>query len=236
MGTTKQTTTGQNSSTTTPTGSPLEQQFNQTMANNLNSLIPQAGQTSSSFLNLLNQWATAFGGGAAAQGPLGQLMGGISPDVQNSIVQESLRQLGPQFGQGGILNSGAAASIASRTAGDIYRNSAQFNVNNLGNVLSSLLTGNAQTQQPINQQAGILSSNLQGLRTTNQQGTSSSTQSQNPFLQNFYGGLGTGLGGAITGGLNPTNFASSFGNSVGGSQTAALSNPFGKAGGFWANQ
>lgn len=203
MGNTKQKTSSSSEQTTTPTASPMEDQFNKTMGDYLNKLMPQAGDTSSAFLDLLRQGATAFGGGAAAQGPLGQLLAGISPDAQNSMVQESLRQITPQFQQGGILNSGSAASIASRTAGDIYRNSAEFNVNNLGGVLSALLTGNAQTQQPINQQAGILSGNLQGLRSINQTGSSTSTTSRNPFLEGLYGGAGAAIGG----GLNPTNFA-----------------------------
>lgn len=144
--------------------------------------------------------------GQALPGYLQGLPGGISPDVQNSIVQESLRQIMPSFQQGGILNSGSAASIASRTAGDIYRNSAEFNLQNLQQLLNIGVGGQAMPLQLGTNTAGQLGGRLAGLRTGTSTG-SSTTYGMNPFLKSFQQAAGQAYGnpfqsyGQATGGF-----------------------------------
>lgn len=238
MGSNKQTTQSSQNQTYQASPTPLESQLNQTLSSNVNSTLPQAGQTQGSYLNLLNQGANAYTQGVGSAGlngtPLGMAIGGVTPDQQNSIVQQSMRYLDPQFQAGGYLNSGAAASIQSRTAADLLGQSAQFNVTNAGNVLQGLLSGNTNTQQTTNQQAALLSNNLQGLRQITQSGTASgSTQSMNPFLSSLESSAGSSIGGSI----NPASGLSSLGGGVsnlgqifGGSglqNLMAALNPFG---------
>ena len=79
-------------------------------------------------------------------GYLQDLAGGISPDVTNSIVQQSLKDIMPSFQSSGILDSGVAAEISARTAGDIRRASEEFNIGNRLNMLNLALSGQAQIQ------------------------------------------------------------------------------------------
>lgn len=128
-------------------------------------------------------------------GYLKDLPYGISKDVQDSIVQESLRQIMPSFQSGGILNSGAAASISARTAGDIYRNSAQFNLQNLQQLLNLGVGGQAQPLQMGMSAGSQLSSNLAGLRSySGSSNGSSTTMGMNPFLKSFQQSAGSSLG------------------------------------------
>ena len=213
MGNTKST----SSETSTPTPSPLENQFNQNLAGVVNPLLSQAGGVSSNMLNLVNQGAQAFTGGMPnVNTPLGKLFAGISPEMQSSMAQESLRQMGPQLGKAGLGTGGSGAAYQAKALGDIYRNSGQFNVQNLGNLMSSLFTGNIQTQTPINQQANILAGNLQGLRTTTRTGQTTS----NPFMENFMGTMGKSAAGLV----NPTNWAMAGAQGLG---NMFSTNPFG---------
>lgn len=209
MGSKKETQTQNTNNTYQATATPMENQLNQQLQGNLNATLPQAGQTQGSYLDLLNKGAQAYGGGINQAGingtPLGMAIGGVTPEQQNSIVQQSMRYLDPQFQQSGYLNSGAAASIQSRTAADLLGQSAQFNVTNAGNVLQGLLAGNANAQNTTSQNAQQLSSNLAGLRTVNQFGNSTTTNlSQNPFVSSFLtssgSAIGNGLGQGLVGG------------------------------------
>lgn len=209
MGSDKKTQTQNTNQTYQAFATPMESQLNQQLQNNLNSTLPQAGQTQGSYLSLLNQGANAYSHGIGAAGlngtPLGQAIGGITPEQQDQIVKNSMRYLDPQFQTGGYLNSGAAASIQSRTAADLLGQSAQFNVTNAGNVLQGLLAGNTNAQNITNQNAQQLSSNLAGLRTVNQFGNSTTTNlSQNPFVSSFLtssgSAIGNGLGQGLVGG------------------------------------
>ena len=67
------------------------------------------------------------------------------------------------------------------------------NLNNLLNLLNLAVGGQAQIQAPVMQQQAQLSQNLAGLRTINQQGSSSQTTQANPF-SSLMGGIGTGIG------------------------------------------
>ena len=134
--------------------------------------------------------------GMQLPGYLQGLPGGISPEVTQGIVDQSLRDIKPSFQQGGILDSGVAASISARTAGDIRMNSEQFNLQNLQQLLNLAVGGQAQIQQPIIGQSQVLGQRLAGLRSTNTTGGSTGmTSSMNPFLKSFQTSLGQSLGG-----------------------------------------
>lgn len=130
-------------------------------------------------------------------GYLNGLPGGIDQGVTDQLVQQSLRDIKPSFQQGGILDSGVAASASARTAGDIRLNSAQFNLQNLQQLLNLAVGGQAAIQQPIIGQSQILGQRLAGLRSVSQSGSSSgnsTTSSMNPFLKSFQTSLGNTLG------------------------------------------
>jgi len=130
-------------------------------------------------------------------GYLNTLPGGISPEVTQSLVDQSLRDIKPSFQQGGILDSGVAASIGARTAADIRNQSAQFNLQNLQQLLNLALGGQAQVQQPVIGQASALGQRLAGLTSVSQTGNSSMQSNQNPFLNSFAGGIGQGFGSSV---------------------------------------
>lgn len=245
MGSSKSTQTQNTNQTYRATPTPMENQLNQQLQDNLNSTLPQAGQTQGSYLNLLNQGANAYTQGIGAAGlngtPLGMAIGGVNPEQQDQIVKNSMRYLDPQFQQGGYLNSGAAASIQSRTAADLLGQSAQFNVTNAGNVLQGLLAGNANAQNTTSQNAQQLSSNLAGLRTVNQFGNTTTTNlGQNPFVNSFLtssgSALGNGLGQGLVGGsgavLNGGTQASSGFSPTQISQLMQAFNPLGNPAGY----
>lgn len=194
MGSEKSTQTTVQNTTSTPTPTAEETRLNQldlqAREKNQQGLIDVQGNS----LNLANLLLRGMG----LPGYLQNLPGGINEDVTQSIVDKSLRDIKPSFQQGGILDSGVAASIAGRTAGDIRRNSAEFNVNNLLQLLN-LATGNAaQVQQPVLAQSQDLGGRLAGLRSVNQTGNSTqTTKSMNPFLKSFSQSAGTSLGKGV---------------------------------------
>lgn len=181
---------------TTQTPTPEETRLNQLQVQATEQTQPQLIQAQQSGLNLINQ---LLSGQENLPGFFTQLGKGISPEITNDIVQQSLRDIMPSFQQSGILDSGVAASIAGRTAGDIRRASEEFNIGNRLNLLNLALSGQAQVQQPILGQAEMLGSRLAGLRSVNQQGTTTMNQAQygmNPFLKSFQTQLGSTLGGS----------------------------------------
>jgi len=136
--------------------------------------------------NLVNQLLT----GSALPGYLSGSMG-INEQQTQGMVDQSLKDLYPMFQQSGILDSGVAASIASRTSGDIRNQNAQFNVQSLQQLLNLAIGGQASVQAPMNQNAAQLGNSLAGLRTYN--GTST-VKAMNPFLKSFQQSLGQNLG------------------------------------------
>lgn len=195
MGSNKTTNQSVTNSQTTPQATPEQTQMNQLQLQQYQSLLPSSTQMQQSGFNVGN----ALLNGQQLPGYLNSIPGGIDQATQDSIVQESLRQITPQFQQGGILNSGAAASIASRTAGDIYRNSAQFNVQNLQQLLNLAVGGQAIPQQTGLQNSQQLSSSLQGLRSFSTTGQGTQTQlGQNPFVNSFEQGFGGAAGKGLS--------------------------------------
>lgn len=183
--------------TATPTPTPEETRLNQLQIQATEQTQPQLIAAQQSGLNLINQ---LLSGQENLPGFFTQLGKGISPEITNEIVQQSLRDIAPQFQQSGILDSGVAASIAGRTAGDIRRASEEFNIGNRLNLLNLALSGQAQVQQPILGQAEMLGSRLAGLRSVNQKGTTTMNQAQygmNPFIESFQTQLGTTLGSRL---------------------------------------
>jgi len=144
-----------------------------------------AGATNANGGNLVNQLLL----GQSLPGYLNTLPGGISPDVTQHIVDQSLKDLYPQFQSSGILDSGVAASIAGRTSGDIRASAEQFNIQNLQQLLNLAVGGQAQVQQPMLNTTGQLGQRLSGLRSS-----TSTVTAMNPFLKSFQQSLGQNLG------------------------------------------
>ena len=221
MGETK--TEERSSVTTTPTPTPQETELNQLQLEQLRAVQPQAieiqksaytlgnlllkGQDLPGYLGPLPEGVTA--------GEIPLSAGKFDEDMTNEIVKNAMRNLMPEFQKMGVpIESGVAASTAMRTSGDIRRGVAEGNIerelaireanlnvgqttqyqniNNLLNLLNLAVGGQAQIQQPVIATGGTLGQRLAGLRTIDTTGTT--TQTQNPFLQNFYGSLGTTLG------------------------------------------
>jgi hypothetical protein len=126
-----------------------------------------------------------------------QLAGGISPEVTQDIVNQSMRDIMPSFQSSGLMDSGVAASISARTSADIRRASEEFNIGNKLNLLNLALSGQAQIQSPIMSQAANLGGRLTTLGSTTTQGTTTTNAVQkgmNPFLKSFQTSAGSGLG------------------------------------------
>jgi hypothetical protein len=154
----------------------------------------QAGtiEAQSNSMNLVNKLLT---GSMDLPGYLKTLAGGITEDQTQSMVNQSLRDIAPGFQSQGILDSGTAASIAGRTAGDIRNQNAQFNIGALQNMLNLALSGQAQVQAPVQGVTSQLGSRLAGLRSTTSTSSQSTEQySMNPFLKSFQTSLGSSLG------------------------------------------
>lgn len=131
-------------------------------------------------------------------GYLKQLPYGISEDVTGGIVNSSLRDMNTQLaasGAGTFLESGAAQAAGVRAASDIRNQAAQFNLNNLMQLLNIGVGGQASVQQPINQNNTALGSRLAGLAGVSQSGNySGSTLGMNPFMKSFQQSAGSGMG------------------------------------------
>lgn len=182
--------------TTTPTPTAEEVEMNKLALEreraNQQGMIDVQGSGLSLVNNLLQ-------GNANLPGFFNTLAGGINESQTQNISQQALRDLYPQFQGQGILDSGTAASVAGRTAGDIRTNVAEYNQQNLLNLLNLALSGQAQIQQPILNQSSILSSRLQGLRSVNTQGTTNTSQTSTSSWGNqLMGGL-TGMGRVASG-------------------------------------
>jgi hypothetical protein len=144
--------------------------------------------------------------GGNLPGYLGSLPVGISPELTQEIARKAVGDIQPTFQGLGILDSGVNASISARTSGDVRQRSAEFNVNNLSNLLNMALAGQGQVQAPILGQNAQLNESLAGLRTLSGTGlnTNSGTvtsQAMNPFLKSFQTSFGQGLGTSASAGL-----------------------------------
>ena len=180
------------SSKATPTAE--ETELNRLQLEREKFLDPQIRETQSAGLGLSTQ---LLRGESDLPGFLSEAIG-IGESQQQEIVDQSLRDIAPGFQQSGLLDSGVRASISARTAADLRRATAEFNIGAKQNLLNLALSGSAQVQQPILGFSGQLSQRLAGLRTINQTGNFSQ-QTLGPSFGQTFG----------------QSFASSFGSSLG---------------------
>lgn len=173
---------GSSSSATTIQPTKEEKEMNKLQLAQFKEADPYLRQVQKSGLQLSNNLLT----GGALPDAYGDLYSGINPEVTQSIVDQSLRDIAPGFQQSGLIDSGVRASISARTAGDIRQAAEQFNLNNKMNLLNMGLGGQAQVQDPIQGFAGLLSNRLSTLRNTSTSGSysGSSTTQQNPGFFN----------------------------------------------------
>lgn len=125
--------------------------------------------------------------------PMAKGIGGITDDQTQSMVNQSLRDIMPQFQSSGILNSGEAAQVANLTAAQTRNSNAQFNVSAAQNLFNLASGGQSNLQSQQQASTNNLTNELAGLRTTN----GSSSVSSNPFLNSFYNTLGKQAGNTI---------------------------------------
>ena len=136
--------------------------------------------------------------GKELPGYLQGLPGGIDEKTISGISDRAIKDIQPYMQSAGLLDSGVNAAISARTSADIRNQSAQFNINNLMQLLNQGLGGQAQVQQPISMGSSALGGRLGALAGTTSTGNYSgtSTASRNPFLESFYSTLGGRAGGA----------------------------------------
>ncbi len=138
--------------------------------------------------NMYNTMNTVLQGGSLP----GNLSGitGINATQTQDMVNASLRDVMPQFQSDGIMDSGAAAQIATRTSADVRNQNSQFNVQAIQQLFNQALGGSSNLSSNTTQQNSVLGGQLAGLRTTN---TSGSTIGMNPFLKSAQQNLGNNL-------------------------------------------
>lgn len=175
------TTSTQSTQQATPT--PQEQGLEQNELNFSNFAQPLEEQTYGNLSSNINSILTGTT-------PMAQGIGGITDSQTQSMVNQSLRDIMPQFQSNGILNSGEAAQVANLTAAQTRNSNAQFNVSAAQNLFNLASGGQSNLQTQANQNNSTLGSQLAGLRTVSSSGSTSS----NPFLNSFFSGAGGALG------------------------------------------
>ena len=143
-----------------------------------------------------NQLLTSFGD---QQGDMWKsLIGGVTNEQQQSMISEQDRYLTPQLQAQGIYDSGLGATMRMRSATDLANQNAQFNVGALQNALNLALSGQAQVQAPAQGATNQLASQLAGLRSISNTGTTSNQSTtatySNPFMSSFLSSAGKTLG------------------------------------------
>lgn len=194
MGSSKTTNTSNTNTTSTPTPPAYVDEYNKAQVGAAQRQLPQQEALQNTAMQTQQNVYNAFANNTPLTGYLGTLQG-ITPEQTNSMVGEALRYADPSAQGMGVLNSGAYGAIRARTAAQVMNSNAQFNVGALQNLLNLANTGQAQVQQPMNQQQAITSSRLAGLNSTNSYGNSTQTQlGQNPFVNSFETSLGNTFG------------------------------------------
>jgi hypothetical protein len=183
MGTTKIS----SSTTSQAKPTPQEKEMNKLLLEQYQQIQPQQTGYYSDAFNLASNLLK----GQNLPGYLQGLPGGISgQDVGTQAAQYAINNM-PGMQSLGIMDSGVAAnSIAKGIAKEVTLPVAEYNSNLLLSLLN-LATGQAsQGTSSFQGSSGMLANQLAGLRKT----TGTQTQTQNPFLQSFYGSLGKTLG------------------------------------------
>lgn len=197
MGSDKQETQTQQTSTPQPTEFDLRQQ--ELGVERAEAIQPGLISAQTTALDLISQ---LLAGTEPLPGFFEELSQGISPEIAESISQEAIRGLGPAFQQSGILESGVAGQAAARVKGDILRGAEEFNIGNRLNLLQLALSGQANVQTPLLQQQALLNQQLAGLRpitTTGQTSTVSQQGFGSTFVRPFAQGLGKAAGASFFG-------------------------------------
>lgn len=189
----------QTTQTVTPQRTQEQQELDKLQLEREKFLDPNIRRTQQSGLELSEELLT----GGQLPGFLEPLARGIDPSVTQSIVQESIRDIQPGLAKSGLLNSGLRAALEARTAGDIRRQSAEFNLGNLLNLAQLGLGGQAQVQSPILGFSQALSGRLgQAIgQTTTGRTTFTQGRQSNPFFSSFASAAGQALPGAIGAGV-----------------------------------
>lgn len=194
------------SSTQQATANPQYQGIlnNETQVSNSN--VGNQMSVNNNSASLINSILTGNYSGTAA---------GINAQQNQSMVNQSLRDIAPQFQTSGILNSGEAGQVASQTAALTSNANAQFNVQAQQNLINAGLGGASSWSGNAMSGNQVLGNQLAGLNKV----TGSNVQTGNPFLKSFYNGLGGQasniIGNAANAGISAgtgggSNFGSSF--------------------------
>jgi hypothetical protein len=157
---------------TTPEATPQERELNVLDLELRKALQPQLIDVNKLALGLSGELLS----GGQLPGFLGDLPGGISPEVTQNIVDESLEDVATSAQLGGILDSGVTQELGARTAADIRTQAEQFNIQNLLQLLNLAVGGTAQVQQPALGFGQQLSARLAGLRSEATTGRQTTTE------------------------------------------------------------
>lgn len=125
------------------------------------------------------------------QKPNAQGIGGIGDDQVNEIVRNSLRDIPTSLQASGVLDSGSAQEYYGRQASGVRSGLAQFNTTAAQNLFNLASGGQSNLQGQYQGNTNAMTSQLSGLRTINQSG---STIGMNPFLKSFQTSAGQTLG------------------------------------------
>ncbi len=117
------------------------------------------------------------------------LPGGISDEDVTNLVGRSIEDVAFGSQALGVLDAGQTQEVGVKTAADIRANAAQFNIQNLSQLLNLAVGGQAGIQAPLQNQTNSLGVQLAGLRSTN-----TTLNAPNPFLSSFQTSLGQNLG------------------------------------------
>jgi len=196
MGNEKSTTQGQTtqSQTQRPEPTAQEKEFNELALQRERASQEGRIESQTQGLNLINQLLT----GQDLPGFLQQLPGGISSEAIGNQASQLARRFGAGFQGAGIAESGVAFRETARGIGsELLFPAEQFNLQNILQLLNLGVGGQAQNQSTFNQGSSVLGGQLAGLRTINQTGSGTSSQTttgMNPFLKSFQQSAGNTLG------------------------------------------
>jgi hypothetical protein len=162
MGSTKVTSSTDQSSTTKATAEETEMEKAQLAQ--FKQYEPNQTQMYQNAYNLGNQLLTSFGSKDSDMWK--SLIGGVTNEQQQSQFGEVDRYLKPQLQSQGLYDSGTGVTARYRALTDTANQNAQFNVGTLQNALNLALSGQAQIQSTGQGATSQLASQLAGLRST----------------------------------------------------------------------
>ena len=176
------------STDTTVKATPMEDKLNQQQYDLNQFMQPYVKQNFSALSNNIND--ILLGRNPTAKG-----IGGVDEAQTQSMVNDSVRSVLPQFQSAGIMDSGMAFQAATRAAQDTRNQNAQFNVSAAQNLFNLATGGQSNLQGQYQANTSNLGNQLAGLRST----SSRQTIKANPFqtaaqLMEGAGKMASGLG------------------------------------------